>query len=520
MNARKRLWLSFFAILLVNIAATMSSVVTNVSLSNIRGELQLGVTQTQWIGLCFLIGLALMVPLADYFGKKYGYKKIFCWGSTIFLVGDLLSSISPNYPLFLFMRGVSGLGAGFIFPLSLTLISKEFYHKNSTFAVAAYLALMFGLGMSMGALLSGYFAEIYTWRLIFHVIFAIGALGLILAYFYVKEFLENYQSSLDFKSLIGFCGIAFSILIILINARAPWNTEDWRSYFMLSMYICLLASTIFMVYSLKTAKHPLFNLSLFKIRSFTLCSIAVFLIGGIVFGSLSTFASLLYNDFGWPKSQIGKILMPFGLTLAFTGFLSALLTKKIGLRLPSLLGMVFIVVGCFINHYLTIQSDHSEILAPLLIRAFGIGLCLGPLTALGLQKVPPSSIGMAAMMITIARQMGSTYISAFIHLIITVRTVLHTQRFGEQFGQQQQGLRHYRRFLNFDFMRNAPDTHQRALEQANLWIIDFTQAQAEILAANDAFFIYGILLSIATCFIAFFSIVYWISEKKTQSSST
>ena len=79
-----------------------------------------------WVFAIYLLATAITTPiygkLADFFGRK----KVFSMGIVIFLLGSSLCSLSHSMAQLIFFREIQGLGAGALFPVSLTIIGDIF----------------------------------------------------------------------------------------------------------------------------------------------------------------------------------------------------------------------------------------------------------------------------------------------------------------------------------------------------------------------------------------------------------
>ena len=175
--------------------------------------------------------------------------------------------------------------------------------------------------------------------------------------------------------------------------------------------------------------------------------------------------------------------------------------------------MTLVIFSCWINQDVTIQSGHVQIGVMLLVRSCGIGLSLGPLTALVIKDVSEAQLGQAAFMATLFRQMGGAIGSLILSLVKEIRTPFHMLRYGEQMGQNKQTLLKTADKLDTFFVEvsgKEPVSEQvlslhgsfnEASEVSYRWLHDYVQDQAVITATNDGYLLFGVALTLVAAVI-------------------
>src|SRR5918998_3299429 len=92
--------------------AFLDSTVVNVALPHIGDDLDTGVGGLQWVLNGYLLAVSALILLGGSLGDRFGRKRIFQLGVTVFAVGSLLCAVAPTAPLLVAARVVQGIGGG------------------------------------------------------------------------------------------------------------------------------------------------------------------------------------------------------------------------------------------------------------------------------------------------------------------------------------------------------------------------------------------------------------------------
>lgn len=173
-------------------------------------------------------------------------------GIIIFGITSLLVGIANTGTLLILARAVQGIGASIIAPTSLALLLDTFDGMERTKAIALYGATA-GIGSSVGLVLGGLFASLWTWRIGFLINFPLAAVLLVIVFKYVTSKTSKQAISIDYWG---------SILSILAVASLLYAmTADNNQIIFLIIGAILLA--VFVILESKL-KKPIMPLSLFK----------------------------------------------------------------------------------------------------------------------------------------------------------------------------------------------------------------------------------------------------------------
>lgn len=513
-------WLILLVILFITETAMFASVGVNIATPDIQSYYDLGITETDWITTAFLMMLATTVPISARVGVQYGFKFSFFIGCAVFFFANLCVCFTDSYSLLIVWRLIAGAGAGILMPQSISILAFTFDKKTLPLALSLYTAVGFGGGFAFGSMMGGFFSQDHPFQWIFFIIFFIGIVTLAGICLFFRETQTRKVSPFDMPGYLSFLAMIFTALLLTMNAKAPWNTQGWYSFYTISHAAVLIASFVAFLYFELTSEYPLFLLKHFTIRAFFLASIGMFLIGGLVFGTPVFFSQVLHDDLLWANIQVGNHFAMFGLAMGISGALTGILSGYTGIRWPSAIGLILITLSCFMNHNFTIYSTHVDLYIILIVRGMGVGIALGPVTSLGLSRIPSESkleIAKATVMLTILRQMGAAFSSNILGIVITQRQTFHAARFSDMINPQSAAYQKVYTNLYAAFTSVLGSSKNGAEERSFQEIVSLVMRQAHVAAFDDAFFGAGIIVATMTAILIFLMIRRYILLRLSQS---
>lgn len=507
-----RITVFILMVLVVNLTMIASTGIMIV-IPMIAGEMALSTNLTVWITNGFLIAVASIVPCSIYFAEKFGYKKTFIVGLLIYSICGSMMAFTKTFPFFIFFRVLSGVGVGIIFPVSLSIVSQTFQGTSKSIATAAFTALGFGLGSTMGFLIGGYIGQYHEWIWAFLIDGMIGLPLAIFASLILRGTLPRPVGGFDVLGYILFLCFVTSTIMWLVNAKAAWNTEGWGSPFIIGCIFVSILSLVALIIEESKKENPLFFLELFRYQSFTIGCLLLFFLGGLFFATSSLFPGMLMAQLKYSRIQAAMHMNIYGAAVGLSGAFTGVFIRKLGMKNLIVLGGVLVAFDGFFQHSLSIYSDSFQIQTILIIRGLGIGLTLGSVTAWALEKIPDRLQGNGSIIVTLFRQLGAGMLGSIINLISYDRNIFHYQRFMENFAFSKTRLQIVERYLYYFDKEKFGYPIMEAKEQTKYLLDEILQRQSKLLALNDAFFFMGIVVSFLLFIIVAFFIFDFFKEK-------
>ena len=374
-----------------------------------------------WIVLVYWLVTAAVLLNFGRLSDMFGRVKLYNMGFALFTIGSGLCSISQTGDQLILFRIIQALGAAFLFSNSAAIITDTFPENERARALGLNQTAIV-IGSVIGLVFGGFLTSYLGWRSIFWVNVPIGTFATIWSYAKLRELGVIRKEKIDWLGNITFAGGLSMILIgvTLANFRIVTPIEIF-----LSIIGGLSLLLLFIIIEKRTPK-PMFDLSLFKIQSFTGGNIAIFL------NALARGAFILIMSFylQGPSMRLNSLeagiyLIPVSAALAVFAPVSGWLYDKFKLRIFASIGLLVSAVGFFILTRIEVTTSFYEIIIPLAMIGGGMGIFASPNRASIMTSVPSSRRGVSAGISTTFIMMGNSFSIGLVFLIMTNVIPLH-----------------------------------------------------------------------------------------------
>ena len=230
------------ALLLLNVAAPQ------VALAAIAQALDASFADLQWVLSGYALALAVFLLTAGSLADRFGRRRLFLIGLTMFSAASLLCALAPGAGTLIAARILQGLGAAVVFPSSLAILAEAFQGAERRRAIGAWGATI-GLAFAAGPLIGGLLVDTVGWRGVFATSFVLGAPTLMLALRHVQESRDPDPPPVDWAGVstlsLGLFAGVFAVL--------RGNALGWTSTTVLGcLALCAVALTAFVAVERRT----------------------------------------------------------------------------------------------------------------------------------------------------------------------------------------------------------------------------------------------------------------------------
>lgn len=239
----------FWALVITTLISALDANIMQTASPTIVKQLG-GMELFAWIFVVYMLASTVTVPLYGKLSDMYGRKKLLIIAVVIFTIGSILCGIANSMVLLVIFRGVQGLGAGGMIPLSMIIVGDLFTIEKRG-KIQAVFSSIWALSSIIGPVLGSFFVEALTWRWIFFINIPIG-IATVLCLLPYKEQIEFKKTHIDFKGFFLF-GASITLLLLATNmSNAIWYAV-----------IGVIGLIVFALVERKEA-HPFLPVALFK----------------------------------------------------------------------------------------------------------------------------------------------------------------------------------------------------------------------------------------------------------------
>ena len=408
-------WWTLLAVSIGTFMLLLDITIVNVALPDIQHELRATFSDLQWVVDAYALTLASLLLTAGSLADLFGRRLLFVTGLGIFTVGSLLCGVSTS-PLFLIVaRSGQGIGGAIMFSTALALLAHAFRGKERGTAFGVWGAVV-GLAVAVGPVLGGVITSGIGWRWIFLVNVPIGVVAVFVTARQVEESKETGARRPDWPGFVLFTAGLVALVYGLIRA----NETGWGNTGVLALFASAAVLLGAFVVAERLGRHPMFDLSLFRVPTFSGGAVAAFGISSSLFALLLYVVLYLQDVLGYSALGAGVRLVILSGASLVTAFLAGRLSSHMPVRWLIGPGLVLVGAGQLLMTGLTAASDWTHLIAGFVVAGLGIGLVNPPLASTAVGVVEPHRAGMASGINNTFRQVGiATGIAALGSLLAT-----------------------------------------------------------------------------------------------------
>lgn len=484
--------LALLAIVMGTFVSVLNSSLMNVALNQFVTVFGSSIATIQWVITGYMLASAVVIPLSGFLGDKIGTKNLFVLSVAGFTIGSFLCGLAWSDTSLILFRILTGLVGGFIMPVGMSIIYSTFPREKIGTALGLWgVAAM--CAPALGPTLGGYIIQYYSWRLLFFISLPIGALAIVFGHLLLKPTPRKAGIKFDLW------GTVFSMLMCgsLLLALSKGQAEGWTSFYILSLLFVAFFSLLLFIWVETGIEHPILKLNVFKDVNFTMSVIISAFIMISMFGG--TFLTPLYlqNIQGLSPMQTGILLLPQSVAMAFMMPISGQLVNRLGVKTLGIVGLTIVGVTTLDLHGLTADTPNGWLNLILTIRGIGIGLCMMPLTQIGMVNIKLEDVSRASSLSNVIRQVAGSLGIAVLTAIMNSRQATHYAQISESVQSDSLAASQTVSMLTSTIMQNGVDA-TTASGTALTYLAGIMQKEALVRGIADTFYVaaYSALLCI------------------------
>ena len=481
-------WWVLANVMIGTFMAVLDATIVNVALPKIMAAFGVSVDKAEWVITAYLLVFAVMLPTSGWVADHFGYKRTYLLALFLFTFGSFLCGIAWDEDALIFFRIVQGAGAGFLMPVGMAIVTREFPPEKRGIALGFW-AIAAAASVSLGPLAGGYLIDHFAWHTIFDVNVPVGLLGILATIIIQREYRTEKTRSFDFGGFITATAFLSSLLLALTNGNAAWNTGGWSSTFILGCFaVSAVSFTAFIIIE-TLAEHPLIELKLLKNFNFGMTNLVMFIFGLGMFGSTFLLPLYLQNSLGYTAYQAGLVFLPVGILQGLMSPIAGIVSDKGNPKVPAVIGIILMASSFYMNYFLSVFSENTQIMAALYLRGLAMGLLFTPLSSLALAEIPREKLAQASGLFNVIRQVGGSFGVAILGALLTRRMIFHSTVYGLAADQYSPAFRGAAARLQTFSQHAVGGTVAESAARAKAMLMMHLSNQAFVAAICDDFFI-------------------------------
>ncbi|OLS38493.1 MDR family MFS transporter [Bacillus sp. MRMR6] len=357
-----------------------------------------------WIFSVYMLASTVTVPLFGKLADMYGRKRLLMIAVSLFTIGSILCGIADSMVSLIIYRGIQGLGAGGMIPLSMIIVGDLFSIEKRG-KIQAVFSTIWALSSIVGPVLGSFFVEALTWRWIFFINIPIGIITVLCLIPY-KEQMEFKKSYIDYKGFLLF-GFTITLLLLATSVSNPL----WYVIF------GVMGLMVFILVERKEA-HPFLPVSLFKNRGILMTNTFMLFYCLSFFGTSNFIPLYLQEGRSMSIYQSGLILLSISLGWMFGSTPAGKWIIRFGYRRLFIVGSLITFISGAALYLFVNQLSYTGLFAILTVQGFSFGLLFAVGTIASQEFAEPTIKGVSTSLQMFLRNIGTSIGVTVMGLII------------------------------------------------------------------------------------------------------
>jgi EmrB/QacA subfamily drug resistance transporter len=382
----------------------LDATVVNVALPSIQNNLGLSEANLQWIINAYALVFGGFLLLGGRAGDLLGRKRLFLGGLVVFTLASLLDGLAVSSGMLIGSRALQGLGAAFISPAALAIISTTFKEgADRAKALGVWAAIAIG-GSAVGLVLGGALTQTLSWPWIFFINVPVGVAVFLFSLRLVPESKdEAAHRSFDIAGAVSVTGGLMALVYAIVTAQR----DGWGSAQAIGTFVVAAALLVGFVFIELRATAPLVRLSIFRTRSLTTANVVMFLVASGLFAMFFFNSLYIQRVLGFGPLKAGLAFLPFTAGIILSAGFASNFAPRIGVRPIAIGGMIVTSIGMLLLTRLPVHGSYAaDVLPSLVVTSLGLGCVFLPLTLVATTGLENEDQGLASGLFNTSQQVG------------------------------------------------------------------------------------------------------------------
>ncbi|MFF0725245.1 MFS transporter [Streptomyces sp. NPDC004134] len=401
-----------------------------VAVPGMARDLRATEAQLQWVMNAYGVTFAGLLLAGGALGDRYGRKGVLLSGLAVFGLASGAVLLVDDVALVIVLRGVAGVGAALVMPMTLSIITAVHPPESRGRAVGIWSGVSFGSAL-LAVLLAGGLLEAYSWRSVFAVNAGLAAVALLAAAVLAPPSRAACAAPLDaVGALLSVTGIGAVVFGIVEGPERGWAHGAVLGGFAVGA----AALGAFVRWELRTP-YPLLDLRVFRLPGVSAGSLIITAETLAMFGFFFLGLQYLQEILGYSPMRAGLALVAMAVGAMVFSPVAPALAKRYGMAVVIGLGMALIAAGLLVLAAVVGGSGNGirGFLVATAVLGAGVAFAATPATEAIVAALPAGKQGVASALNDLTRELGGV-------LGIAVLGSVFNSAYRSEVGRAAEGL--------------------------------------------------------------------------------
>jgi len=223
LNDANRRWWTLGAMCFALFMIMLDNTVVNVALPSIQRSLHASISALQWTVNAYTLTFAVLLVTGGRLGDLFGRRRMFLFGVITFAIASGLIALAHTDAWLIAFRAVQGVGAAFMMPATLSIITNAFPPRERGKAIGTWAGVS-AAALAIGPVIGGFLVEHVSWQSIFLLNLPVAVLAVFVALFATRESRDDTA-----PRRVDLPGIVTVSIALSSMTRNAWDSESASS---------------------------------------------------------------------------------------------------------------------------------------------------------------------------------------------------------------------------------------------------------------------------------------------------
>jgi EmrB/QacA subfamily drug resistance transporter len=357
----------FVAALIATFIPAVESSIVATAMPTIVGSLG-GFHLFSWVFAVPLLTMAITIPLYGRLADIYGRKRVFFFGTVVFLVGTTLCGFARSVEVLICFRAIQGLGSGAIQPIAMTIVG-DIYTPAERARVQGWTSAVFGLAAVVGPALGAYLVQHVHWSVVFWVNLPIGCLAITMFALFLPEPPERREHRIDYWGGVLLIAGVGALMLALVQARSLDDTG------LAGLVVFGVAALGTLYWHERRTPEPMLPLDLWRRRVVALSNIAGFGASATMMAVSALLPLYVQGVMGKSPATAGIVISAQSVSWMFAAFAAGRVMIRTSYRVSAGIGGASLAAGALMLALLEPGDSWLWPASAGFVMGIGMGFC-------------------------------------------------------------------------------------------------------------------------------------------------
>ena len=270
------------------------------------------------------LAAAFVTLLFSKFSDMYGRRRMLLISMAVFLVGTILSALSPTFPILIAANTLSRIGNGALAPLCYAVLG-DMFPPVARSKLVGLLHIPTGIFALFGPTLGGWFVDNLSWRHVYWLGVPLLIACLVLIPIGIPPLIKRMPRKIDTRGAIL---VAIGSSATILGLSFAGTTYPWGSVQVIGLLGTALVFWILFFKAEGEVDEPIMDPQVFRNRTFLTIAISGMMSFFGLMAMMMYYPIFLQGVKGISVMRSGQILTPFTVLMAFMGLPAGFILAK------------------------------------------------------------------------------------------------------------------------------------------------------------------------------------------------